>query len=64
MGGPTLAGGGGIYPGQGGGTYLEQGVPTLTGGRATYPGGGGTYLGQVMPQAVRLLRLPAGGLSC
>ena len=40
------------------GTYLEGGgVPTLDGV------GGGTYPGQVMPWAVCLLRLPAGGLS-
>ena len=51
---PTLDGG---YLPWTGGTYLRWGVPTLA-------GGGGTYLGQVMLRAVRLVRLPAGGLSC
>ena len=59
-------GGGGTYLGWGRDTYLgwgervptfdREGVPTLD--------RGGTYPGQVMPRAVRLLRLPAGGLSC
>ena len=42
------------------------GVPTFDGGREYLPwmAGGGTYLGPVMPWAVHLLRLSAGGLSC
>ena len=57
---PTLDGGRGTYLGWGGGgTYLGQG------GKGNYlgwGGGGGTYPGQVMPRAVCLLRLQAGGL--
>ena len=55
---PTLDGGGGVLTlGTGGlGTYLGW-------GKGTY-GGEGTYPGQVIPRAVCLLRLPAGGFSC
>ena len=54
-------------------TLNEGGVPTLDGGGVptldgegvlTLDGGGGTYIGQVMPWVVRLLRLTVGGLSC
>ena len=42
-------------------TYLGLEVPTINGAGV---GGGDTYPGQVAPQAVHFLRLPAGGLSC
>ena len=64
----------GTYLGLGeGAPTLDRGVTTLDGGYLPWTGGGGNYLelegggtypGQVMPRVVRLLRLPAGGLSC
>ena len=49
----------GHLPWRGRGTYLVQG------GEGYLPWtGGGNYLAQVMPQAVCVLKLPAGGLSC
>ena len=72
-GGSTLDGGGDIYlewgDCEGYLPWMGEGVPTLDGMGGGIPtlewrGGEGTYLGQVMPRAVRLMRLPAGGLSC
>ena len=75
---PTLDGGE-VLPWNGVPTLNGGGVPTMDRGTGYLPwmregylpwtGRGSTYLGigdsrQVMQRAVRLLRLPAGGLSC
>ena len=59
---PTMARWG-YLPWTDGGTYLGGGATSLDGG-GTFLGLGGTHPGHFMPQAVSLLWLPAGGLSC
>ena len=64
---PTLDRGGGTYLGWGEGylSWMGGGVPTFDwGGVPALDREGVTYLRQVMPRAVRLLRLPARELSC